>query len=75
MTNIQTRLGLKVRALREQKAVSQETFASIADLDRTYVADIEGGKRNVSLEVLQKLAHGFGVSISTLLDGLDRDDA
>ena len=71
MKRLQVELGSKVRALREEKGYSQEVFASIADLDRTYIADIEGGKRNVSLEVIWKLAKAFGISVSNLLEGVD----
>ena len=55
-----------VRELRIQKGVSQERMALDADIDRTYVGHIEKGTRNVSIEIVEKLATYFQISISEL---------
>ena len=47
--------------------LSQETLANMADIDRTYLPDIEKGKRNVSLKVADKIAKALDVSLKELL--------
>ena len=49
--------GQTVRKIRLSKDISQEKFADMCDLHRTYISDIELGKRNVSLENIGKIAN------------------
>ena len=67
--DIVSRFGASVRDLRRRMGISQETLAERADLHRTYVAGIEGGVRNVTLKVVDKLAKALQVSPATLLSG------
>ncbi|MDC1395610.1 helix-turn-helix domain-containing protein [Bacteroidia bacterium] len=67
MVDIKLRLGVRIKQLRREKGVSQEKLSEIAGLDRTYMTDIENGKRNVSIVVLEKLAMAFKFSLSELL--------
>lgn len=66
--DIQIRLGRNVRALREAKGWSQEDYADRAGIHRTYVSDIERGRRNPTITVVEKLAKPLGVSTGQLLD-------
>ncbi len=66
MADIKTKLGAKVRKLRLAKGLSQEAFADICGLHRTYVGAIERGERNVSLENIEKIAKALGISIASL---------
>lgn len=66
--DICARLGQNVRKLREAKGWSQEDYADRAGIHRTYVSDIERGKRNPTVTVVEKLAAPFGVSPSQLID-------
>ena len=59
--------GKKVLERRLSLKISQETLANMADIDRTYLADIEKGKRNVSLRVADKIAKALNVSLKDLL--------
>lgn len=61
---ILVRFGHAIRKLRNAKGISQEAFASMCDLHRTYISDIELGKRNVSLENIQKMAEALNMKIS-----------
>lgn len=70
MDDVKIKFGNKVRALRLNKGYSQEKLAELADLDRTYIPGIEAGKRNVSIVVLQKIAHAFKISLSELLQDI-----
>ena len=59
--------GKKVLERRLSLKISQETLANMADIDRTYLPDIEKGKRNVSLRVADKIAKALNVSLKELL--------
>ncbi len=56
----------RLRQLRKERNISQEKFANLIDMDRTYYASVESGKRNISLKNIKKIADGFGVSLSDL---------
>lgn len=64
--DIRIRFGKAVRARREKMGVSQEEFAHICGLDRTYIGGIERGERNVALVNIEKIAKGLRVSLSEL---------
>jgi len=64
------RFGETVRKLRQERQISQEGFADLCGLHRTYISDIELGKRNVSLENIEKIAVALGISISDLFEGV-----
>lgn len=68
--DIQKSFGLKVQQLRKQKGLSQEKFALSIDMDRTYFASVEAGKRNIAIRNIQKIADGLGVSLSELFTNL-----
>lgn len=59
--------GKKVLERRLSLKISQKTLANMADIDRTYLPDIEKGKRNVSLRVADKIAKALNVSLKDLL--------
>jgi len=71
MEDIKVKFGKRAKELRLLKGVSQEKLAELADLDRTYIPGIEAGRRNVSLEVIEKIAKAFSMSISELLSDLN----
>jgi transcriptional regulator with XRE-family HTH domain len=64
------KFGTRVRELRKAKGLSQEAFASLCGLDRTYISGIERGVRNVSLANIGLIARTLGVSLSELMRGL-----
>ena len=55
-SDIAVRFGHAVRKLRLEQELSQEELAERCDLHRTYISDIELGKRNVSLENIERIA-------------------
>ena len=67
---LQRSFGLRCKELRAKTGYSQEQFALLINMDRSYYASIEVGRRNVSLSNLNKIAKGFGVSISELMLGV-----
>ena len=71
MKNLLIVLGKRVRELRTAKAWSQENFADICGLHRTYVGQIERGEKNISFGNLIKLSAVLGVTLSELLSRLE----
>lgn len=70
MEDIRIRFGKAVRKRRHKLEVSQEEFADMCDLDRTYIGGIERGERNVSLVNIEKIAKALKVSLGELLRGV-----
>ena len=65
-------LGRSVRRHREAKGISQEKLAELADLDRTYISDIERGNRNPGIKNVAQLAKALGITTAELCEGVDR---
>ncbi len=63
-------LGLQIRRLRQEKNLSQEEFAELADIDRAYYGGVERGERNVSALNLIKIADALNVEIGELFPPL-----
>lgn len=68
---IQQSFGLKVQQLRKATGMSQEKFALSIDMDRTYLASVEAGKRNISINNIKKIADGLSITISELFVGVE----
>jgi transcriptional regulator with XRE-family HTH domain len=66
--NIQEKFGNKVKSLREQKGISIEHLANNSNVDRNYISDIEKGKRNVSIEVIEKIMTGLDTDLATFFN-------
>ena len=66
--------GQTVRRLRLSKDISQDKFADMCSLHRTYISDIELGKRNVSLENIDKMAEALDMRISDLFKEVESDE-
>lgn len=57
-------VGNRIRELRKTLGISQEKLAEIAGIDRTYLASVENGKRNISIVNLEKIIVALNVTIS-----------
>ncbi len=66
-------LARNLRRLRAEKGWSQEDLALEANLHRTFVAHVERGARNVSLDNIEKLAMAFDTPVHCLLLPEDHD--
>lgn len=60
-------VGMRVRILREKKKWSREQLAEYADISTQFLADIEAGKKNMTIHTLYKLAEALGTSCDYLL--------
>ena len=60
--------GNRIRKLRKEKGLSQEAFAALCEMDRTYLGGIERGERNVSLINIVKIAESLGLTAGALFE-------
>ena len=67
--DIKEKVGQRIRQLRKELELSQEGLALKAEVDRTYVTDVEAGRRNVSLEILERLIKALGISVAEFFNG------
>ena len=63
--------GRTIRKLREAKGLSQERLADLAGIHRTYIGDVERGKRNIALINMTRLAGALGISLSRLISEME----
>jgi len=64
------KLGGRIKDLRQKSGLSQEKFALKIEMDRTYFASVEAGKRNISIFNLKKIADGLNITLSELFENL-----
>lgn len=62
--DIKLLVGQRVRELRHKLRLSQEALANKAGVDRTYITDVENGRRNISVELLEKIIKALEVSFA-----------
>ncbi len=62
--DIKLKVGQRIRELRKGLSLSQDALALKAEVDRTYITDVENGRRNVSLEILEKIISDLTVSFT-----------
>lgn len=67
---IKHKVGLRIKELRQELGISQEKFALQIDMDRTYLASVEAGKRNISIINLEKIVNGLKISFSDFFSGI-----
>lgn len=73
--NIQIAFGQAIRKFRLEKQISQEVFADVCGLHRTYISDIERGTRNVSLENIDRMAGALEVKISDIFKEVEASES
>lgn len=66
MSNINEKLGKRIREIRKAKKMSQEELAYQSKTDYSYLNEIEAGKRNPSVKRINEIAKVLGVSIKEL---------
>jgi two-component system, response regulator len=75
ITTLWARFGIIIRRMRIAKNISQEELAERAQLHRTYLTDVEHGKRNLSLESIRKIAIALDVSLSELFLEIEKAES
>lgn len=67
----QEQLGMRVKYLRKKLRWSQEDLALNANINKNYICDLENGRRNPSLEILERLALAFNITLEELFKGVE----
>lgn len=70
MSEIQKTIGLRIRELRNTTGLSQEKFALKIKMDRTYLASVESGKRNISIVNLEKIIKGLNITFAEFFENM-----
>lgn len=72
--DVRVRVGLNLQNARRQRGLSQEELAHLASVHQTYLSGVERGKRNPTIEVLDRLASVLGIDIERLVRRRDPGD-
>ncbi|KKW32857.1 MAG: DNA-binding protein [Candidatus Sungbacteria bacterium GWC2_49_10] len=64
---ISKRLGDNIKKIRTRKGMSQGDICRALDMDRGYMSAIENGKKNITIQQLERLAQALSVSVDKLL--------
>jgi hypothetical protein len=62
--NIKQKIGDRIKEVRVEKKLSQEAVAYNSGIERSFMTHIENGRRNVSVETLEKVLTGLEISFS-----------
>lgn len=65
--DVSSRFGVRLRELRREHNMTQLRMAVDFGIDRTFISDVERGRKSISLPMLEVLALGFNLSLSELL--------
>lgn len=66
--------GLRIKTLRMERHLTQERLSNDIGMAQSYLAEVENGKRNVSLVNIARIAKGLGVQLGELFEGITLDD-
>jgi len=66
--SIKVKLGQRIKELRERENMSQKDLAYASDLDRSYIASIENGQRNVSIVNIEKISIALKTDVKNLFN-------
>ncbi len=61
--DVKSKIGLRIKNLRELANMSQKDLAYSSDLDRSYIASVENGQRNISIKNIEKIAIALNVTL------------
>ena len=71
--DVRCEVGARIRELRESQDLSQYRFAKMVSIDRSYLIGIEKGRKNVTIDILTKIAIGLDVHIADLFATVDME--
>lgn len=69
--DIKQKIGIRVKELRTLKSLSQEVVANTADMERSFITHIENGRRNISVETLQRILSALEISFQDFFNSND----
>ena len=69
-TDVSSRFGARLRELRRERSLTQLRMATEFGIDRSFISDVERGRKSISLPMLEVIALGMKISLSELLQGI-----
>ncbi|MGH2648077.1 MAG: helix-turn-helix domain-containing protein [Ginsengibacter sp.] len=66
--DLKEKIGKRITELRKEKNLSQQKFAYEADIERTFLTHIEKGRKNISVDTLQRILEGLEIPIRDFFD-------
>ncbi|MFW5756311.1 MAG: helix-turn-helix domain-containing protein [Tangfeifania sp.] len=72
--NVKIKIGQRIKQLRDEKKMSQKDLAYSADLDRSYIASVENGQRNISIINIEKIADALNVTLKEFFSKKEFDE-
>ena len=73
--DVKLKIGQRIKELREVAGMSQKDLSYTADLDRSYIASVENGQRNISIVNIEKVAVALNVSLKEFFNDGEFDNA
>lgn len=73
-TDVLKKTGLRIKTLRMERHLTQERLSNDIGMAQSYLAEVENGKRNVSLVNITRIAKGLGVQLDELFEGIMLDN-
>jgi transcriptional regulator with XRE-family HTH domain len=71
--DVREKIGQRIKHLRENSSMSQKDLAYSSDLDRSYIASVENGSRNISIVNIEKIAIALNVNLKEFFDYVEFD--
>lgn len=71
--DVKITIGQRIKKLRETAAMSQKDLSYSADLDRSYIASVENGQRNISIVNIEKIAKALGITLKDFFNDCEFD--
>jgi transcriptional regulator with XRE-family HTH domain len=73
--DVKLKIGQRIKVLREVASMSQKDLAYTADLDRSYIASVENGQRNISIVNIEKIAIALKITLKEFFNDAEFDNA
>ncbi|PKP44565.1 MAG: transcriptional regulator [Bacteroidetes bacterium HGW-Bacteroidetes-13] len=73
--DVKVKIGQRIKELRETATLSQKDLSYTADLDRSYIASVENGQRNISIVNIEKIATALGITLKEFFNNVEFDNA
>lgn len=69
---LSNKFGELIKQIRKEKGISQEELGFRSNVHRTYIGMIERGEKNITLENIEKIAKGLGISMKLIFEHLEK---
>lgn len=66
----QEQLGMRIKYLRQKRGMSQLDLSLESNVNKNYICDLENGRRNPSLEILERISDALSITLEELFKGI-----